>query len=93
MSRSSNVARAEPPSLLADGSAGDSAGSLRSLSPILCGSLLRRSIGAVGYNGPNKWEERRVKQIWDSLIMEHPVISVIGALLVVTLTYAGSVAL
>lgn len=27
-----------------------------------------------------------MKQIWDSLILEHPVISVVGALLVVALT-------
>lgn len=27
-----------------------------------------------------------MKQIWDGLILEHPVISVIGALLVVALT-------
>lgn len=31
-----------------------------------------------------------VKQIWDSLIVEHPVLSVIGALLVVALTCGGA---
>lgn len=31
-----------------------------------------------------------MKQIWDSLIIEHPVLSVIGALLVVTLTCGGA---
>lgn len=30
-----------------------------------------------------------MKQIWDGLIMEHPVISVVGALLVVALTCGG----
>lgn len=66
------------------------AGPLRFLLPIPGGDLPRLPIGAVGYNGPNRWKERRVKQIWDSLIIEHPVISVVGALLVVALTCAGA---
>lgn len=42
---------------------------------------------SVGYNGA--YRERSVgtmKQIWDGLIVEHPIASVIGALLVVVLT-------
>lgn len=34
-----------------------------------------------------------MKQIWDSLIMEHPVVGIIGALLVVALTCGGAGAL
>ena len=42
---------------------------------------------SVGYNGVCR--ERSVgamKQIWDGLIVEHPIASVIGALLIVVLT-------